>query len=146
MRVIYKRFSSIPISSRVKWFYSFILFVVGAAMLARPSSQLNYSISNLITIDIEIIALVFWLMIPVLYATHALINNLFSVILPMSPLVAYTLLLMQQMNNTNASLVHFAMALITLVAIVLTYYLAEEVEEQKKIINALKASRSVDGD
>lgn len=131
--------------NKVKWFYSFILFSTGASILARPDTSLNSHIELVTSIQIELIALIFWLMIPTLYATCSITKNIFAVIPPMTPLVAYTFLLAQQMNSFNSSLVHLAMALSVLVSIILTYYLVVELDEKSKLINILKSGQNDGG-
>ena len=142
-KTAHDRWKAIPYQTRVVWLYIFLLFVMGAGIVARPDTAVNRNLTDVTGYAPDVIAVCFWLMIPLMGFTYTLWRNMFAVLIPLAPLFAYVFILLQQIaGSKTAPMVHGAMGLSVVVFVLALYYLAEELDEKQQVIEGLKATRT----
>jgi len=119
---------------RLIYIVSMVMFSFGVLIIIRPDTTTNRFISDMSGIQIDFLAMFFLLMSVFVWALYYFIRNLFAVLVSLMPLVlAVFYLVIQIAQSPTAPLFHLGTSLWFLALLLIVFYGAGELEEERKV-------------
>lgn len=129
-----QRWHYVSPSWRLIGIISLVLFSFGVLIMIRPDTTTNQFISQQSGIQIDFLAGFFLLASVFVWALYYFIRNLFAVLVSLMPLVlAVFYLVIQIAQSATAPLFHLGTSLWFLTLLLVVFYGAGELEEERKV-------------
>jgi len=129
-----QRWHYVSPSWRLIGIISLVLFSFGILIMIRPDTTTNRFIADLSGIQIDFLAMLFLLTSVFVWMLYYFIRSLFAVLVSLMPLVLAVLYLVIQIaQSATAPLFHLGTSLWFLTLLLVVFYGAGELEEERKL-------------